>query len=98
LVIVPAFQVPQPRTPPRAVARESKTMTRLVAIASIMTVIGIATPACAYTQEEQMACQNDAFKFCDRMIPDENRVKSCLIANMRKLTPACRKLFRRGRR
>jgi hypothetical protein len=75
-------------------------MQKLIAIAFVLTVIVLAAPApaSAYTQEEQAACQDDAFRLCGQAIPDEQRVKACLIANMRRLSPTCRRLFQRGRR
>jgi len=45
-----------------------------------------------------MACQDDAFRFCEKAIPDEQRVKNCLVANMRKLSPACHAMFQRAQR
>ena len=75
-------------------------MQKLIAIAFVLTVIVFSAPApaAAYTQDEQMACQDDAFRLCGQAIPDEQRVKACLIANMRRLSPACRRVFSRGRR
>jgi hypothetical protein len=73
-------------------------MPRMIALAFLLTGIAFSAPAAAYTQEEQMACQDDAFKFCQNAIPDEQRVKVCLIANMRKLSPSCRAMFQRARR
>ena len=76
-------------------------MQKLIAIAFVMTVIvfsGHVSPAFAYTQEEQAACQDDAFRLCGQAIPDEQRVKACLISNMRRLSPACRRVFGRGSR
>jgi hypothetical protein len=73
-------------------------MRKLIAFAFLLTLVSFTGSASAATQDEQMACQDDAFKFCEAAIPDEQRVKACLIANMRKLSPACRKMFARPRR
>jgi len=75
-------------------------MKKLIALAFILTVIAFSAPAPtqAYTQEEQQACQDDAFRLCGQFIPDEQRVKACLIGNMSRLSPACRRMFQRGRR
>ena len=73
-------------------------MPKLIAIALVLTVIVLPGTASAYTQEEQQACQDDAFRLCGQLIPDEQRVKACLIANMRNLSPQCRRMFQRGRR
>ena len=73
-------------------------MQKMIALAFVMTLIGLSGPASAYTQEEQMACQNDAYRLCQNAIPDEQRVKVCLIANKRKLSPACHAMFQRAQR
>jgi len=77
-------------------------MQKLVAIAFVMAVGGLAliavpAPALAATPEEQQACQADAFRLCDKAIPDEQRVKACMLANVRKLSPGCRRVFQRPR-
>ena len=71
-------------------------MHKLAAIALVLTVIVYAAFARAYTEEERMACQDDAFRLCNDAIPDEQKVKACLIANMSRLSPARRRMFRRG--
>src|SRR5262249_16613351 len=85
--------------PAEAVRNRSLTMQKLVAIAFVLTVIVLAAPAAtfAYTDEERQACQDDAFRLCGQFVPDEQRVKACLIQNMSRLSPACRRLFQRGR-
>ena len=46
------------------------------------------------TMEQRQACEQDAFRLCDRFIPNENLVKQCLINNMNRLNPVCRSAFR----
>jgi hypothetical protein len=48
----------------------------------------------AYTQEEQQACQPDAFRLCSSEIPDVDRVTACMIARKSQLSPECRRFFR----
>jgi Cysteine rich repeat len=72
-------------------------MHKVIAFAFLLSLAGFAGTASAATAEEQQACQDDAFKFCNDAIPDEEKVKACLIHNMRHLTPACRSMFGRGR-
>jgi hypothetical protein len=48
----------------------------------------------AYTPEEQQACSDDAFRLCSADIPDEERVKVCMIRNKSQLSPGCRVYFR----
>ena len=49
------------------------------------------------TFEQRQACERDAFRLCERAIPDENRVRQCLVANMRRLNPVCRSAFQKGK-
>ncbi len=73
-------------------------MTKLVAFALVLTAIVLGKPAFAQTPEDEQACTPDAFRLCEEAIPDRERVKACLIANMRRLSPECRQVFQRGRR
>jgi hypothetical protein len=50
----------------------------------------------AYTQEEQQACQPDAFRLCSSEIPDVDRVTACMVARKSQLSPECRRFFRAG--
>jgi hypothetical protein len=50
----------------------------------------------AYTQEEQAACSNDAFRLCGPEIPDVDRVTACMVRNKSQLSPGCRVYFRPG--
>jgi len=51
--------------------------------------LGGTTTAIAQTQEEQQACTNDAFQFCQAAIPDRNRVFQCLVQNGDLISAAC---------
>jgi hypothetical protein len=73
-------------------------MRKVVGLGSFVAFMALTGPALAVSAEDQAACQGDAFRLCDRFIPDEQRVKACLISNMRRLSPACRKVFGRGKR
>ncbi len=74
-------------------------MRKLIALGFVLAGIAFAAPASvqAYSDDERMACESDAFRLCNHAIPDEQRVKACLIANMSRLSPACRRMFQRGR-
>ena len=74
-------------------------MRTLIAAAFVLTgfLLLSPSPASAYTAAEQQACQDDAFRLCGDAIPDERRVRACLIKNMRRLSPSCRRLFQRRR-
>jgi cysteine rich repeat protein len=49
------------------------------------------------TPEQRQACEQDAYRFCQDTIPDEQRTRQCLVRNMRRLTPTCRSAFQRKR-
>ena len=55
------------------------------------------TILCASGASADMACAGDALHFCAADISDQTRVKSCLLRNIRNLTPECRAQFREGR-
>lgn len=50
------------------------------------------------TQEQRQACEQDYFRLCQDVGPDENQARRCLIRNMRRLSPACRSAFQKGRK
>ncbi len=61
-----------------------------------------ASPAAAQRSDDagmnaQNACQGDAYKFCQALIPDRAKVASCLFKNKRQLTPACRTVIGGGK-
>jgi hypothetical protein len=45
--------------------------------------------ALATSQEEEQACTNDAFQFCQNFIPDRNRVFTCLVGARDQISAAC---------
>jgi hypothetical protein len=59
-----------------------------IALAIVLT-LGTSTVALAETAEEQQACTNDAFQFCQNFIPDRNQVFTCLVNNRHQLSVAC---------
>jgi hypothetical protein len=65
-----------------------KQIARPIALA-ILLAFGAQTAALAETQEEQQACMNDAFQFCQNFIPDRNQVFTCLVNNRNQLSVAC---------
>jgi hypothetical protein len=77
-------------------------MQKLFAIAFVTTVgfamSTIPEPAKAASAEEQRLCQDDAFRVCSHTIPDEPRTKACMVANLRKLSPGCRRIMTQSRR
>jgi hypothetical protein len=55
---------------------------------------GMPATGYAYTDEEQQACQPDAFRLCSSEIPDVDRVTACMVAKKSELSPECRRFFR----
>jgi hypothetical protein len=71
-------------------------MTKLTLIALALGFFAL--PAQAQpTPAQRQACEQDAYRLCQDAIPDEQRVRQCLVRNMRRLTPACRSAFHRKR-
>jgi len=68
-------------------------MSKHIALA-ILLALGAANlgmiDARAQTPEEQQACTNDAFQFCQNAIPDRDKVFTCLASNRTQISPACR--------
>jgi hypothetical protein len=56
---------------------------------AIFLALGAGGVALAETAEEQQACTNDAFQFCQNFIPDRNRVFTCLVENHNQLSAPC---------
>ncbi|HUB65515.1 MAG TPA: hypothetical protein VL996_13920 [Methylocella sp.] len=40
-------------------------------------------------QQEQEACQDDAMRLCNAVIPDEGKIHACLLQYRASLSPAC---------
>lgn len=73
-------------------------MTKLSLIALALGFAFLAAPAQAQpTPAQRQACEQDAFRLCQDAIPDEQRVRQCLVRNMRRLNPTCRSAFHRRR-
>ena len=64
------------------------------AFAVALAFSGLPTTGHAYTDEEQQACQPDAFRLCSSEIPDVDRVTACMVARKSELSPECRRFFR----
>jgi len=68
-------------------------MRKSLGLSALFAFFAIA-PACAQgTAQQREACSNDAFRFCDRYVPDAIAVEHCLRAHMGSLSSACRAEF-----
>ena len=67
----------------------------MLATAIILALHMLSTPAAAQAQysDAEMACQNDAYRFCGDLIPNRGKVGACLRRNLVRLSPDCRKNF-----
>ena len=73
-------------------------MTKFSLIALALAFAFFSVPANAQpTPAQRQACEQDAYRLCQNAIPDEQRVRQCLVRNMRRLTPTCRIAFHRKR-
>lgn len=71
----------------------------LTAVVLSFGAASFASPANAATRAEaEAACTPDALKFCSQQIPDEKKVRSCLIKNRKQLTTACGEIFKTGKK
>ena len=53
------------------------------------TALSATTAAVSETPEERQGCIGDAFQFCQKEIPDRNRVFACLTGNRNVISAAC---------
>src|SRR5690349_8073081 len=63
-------------------------MTKRIAMLMLL-ALGAPGGALAQSQDEQEACTNDAFQFCQYAIPDRSRVFQCLAQNRHAISQAC---------
>jgi hypothetical protein len=63
------------------------------ALAFALLVPAAAPPALAETQEERLACTNDANNLCADEIPDREKVYQCLVKKVNELSPACKRII-----
>lgn len=56
---------------------------------AIVLALGASGGVLAATADEEQACTNDAFQFCQSFIPDRERVFNCLVTNREQISAAC---------
>jgi hypothetical protein len=64
-----------------------------LAVAGLCLGFAVAAPAPAGAQgtiNPEQACRDDAFRFCNNLIPDRAKVGACLRRNARSLSRDCR--------
>ncbi len=63
-------------------------MIRLVLFLAFIVTVPMAI-SYAQSPDEQQACQNDAFRLCQQLIPDRPKVFECLVQNRELLSHIC---------
>jgi hypothetical protein len=67
----------------------------LITAISLFCLFLVSAGAKANQQDDQSACVMDAQAYCGQFIPDRVGVAHCLMANRRKISPACRAAIKR---
>ena len=63
-------------------------------LATALSFSMLPTASEAYTQDQQAACTDDAFRLCGSDIPDVDRVTACMVRKQEQLSPGCRVYFK----
>ena len=70
---------------------------RLALVLLGATLAPVISPALAQSgpseDAQQAACMGDAMRLCAAYIPNRNRIKDCMAAQVDQLTPSCRAVF-----
>jgi hypothetical protein len=68
-------------------------------LAASLVVLTAATSANAATRDQQSkACRGDAMHFCAIDIPNEGKIIACMKQHIDELSPACRAMFKGGKK
>jgi hypothetical protein len=69
-------------------------MVKLIFFSAFLCAASAGAALAQGTMQQRAACESDANRICATAIPDAIAVERCLRANMRALSPACRREFR----
>lgn len=67
----------------------------MLSLIGALAVMGAAAPALTQGltfQVEKADCQGDAMRLCGPYIPDQEKIRACLVAYKAYLSPACRSI------
>lgn len=68
-------------------------------LAASLIALGCAVPAAAASRDDQAkACRGDAMHFCAADIPNEDKITACMKQHVDELSPACRAMFKGGKK
>jgi hypothetical protein len=76
--------------------RTIRLVCRLAGPAGALLLCGLAS-ASAQAVDVRQACTPDAMRLCNEFIPDEGKVKSCMMAKRAQLSVECRSAMAGGR-
>jgi len=66
--------------------------------ASLIALGSAATSNAASRDEQTKACRGDAMHFCAADIPNEDKITACMKQHVDELSPACRAMFKGGKK
>jgi hypothetical protein len=68
-------------------------------LAASLFALGAATSSNAASHDDQAkACRGDAMHFCAADIPHEDKITACMKQHIDELSPACRAMFKGGKK
>jgi hypothetical protein len=59
----------------------------------LLSLAGTASAIEPPQRPEKHPCRDDAFRFCDKDIPDHAKIHACLLRNVEHLHPRCRAII-----
>jgi hypothetical protein len=74
-------------------AKNATCLVKTIILINLILLTASNTSRSAGTPEQRRACEEDAFKFCRKVIPDVPRITECMHKNRKSLSPPCRALF-----
>lgn len=66
--------------------------------AALLALGATATANAASRDEQTKACRGDAMHFCAAEIPNEDKITACMKQHVDELSPACRAMFKGGKK
>lgn len=84
---------------PRINAARLRALRLYALCAAGLFAVAAAVPANAASRDEQSkACRGDAMHFCAAEIPNEDKITACMKQHVDELSPACRAMFKGGKK
>jgi hypothetical protein len=74
----------------RMFRRISRPVMTLAMATGVIAVLASSPASAQGTPAQQAACQGDAMRLCGAYIPDVGRIKSCMMSQVKNLSPGCR--------